>query len=193
MSFIISTQWDGQLRKLYPTQCKNTNCNKIFYLPTHRYAKYCSRNCATELRKNKTECVCVLCRNIFYRRPSSLVKSKSGFYFCSRKCKDTAQQVGGILEIQPGHYKDGSTHYRDKALKYYGHKCMRCGYSKYPAILKVHHRDRNRTNNDIKNLEVLCPNCHEEEHYLSNDSFYPGTSLLKYKEKLVEHVGIEPT
>jgi hypothetical protein len=30
----------------------------------------------------------------------------------------------------------------------------------------VHHRDRNRTHNDEENLELLCPNCHYEEHYL---------------------------
>lgn len=43
-------------------------------------------------------------------------------------------------------------------------KCERCGYDKYIKILGVHHIDRNRNNNSIQNLEVLCPNCHSEEH-----------------------------
>lgn len=42
--------------------------------------------------------------------------------------------------------------------------CNRCGYNKEPKILGVHHKDRDRNNNDLINLEVLCPNCHSLEH-----------------------------
>lgn len=30
--------------------------------------------------------------------------------------------------------------------------------------LEVHHKDRNKRNNSIENLEVLCVNCHDKEH-----------------------------
>lgn len=30
--------------------------------------------------------------------------------------------------------------------------------------LHVHHRDKNRQNNTIENLQVLCPKCHMREH-----------------------------
>jgi 5-methylcytosine-specific restriction endonuclease McrA len=43
-------------------------------------------------------------------------------------------------------------------------KCNRCGFAEYPLILGVHHKDRNRDNNQPKNLEILCPNCHSIEH-----------------------------
>ena len=43
--------------------------------------------------------------------------------------------------------------------------CERCGYNK-PEILHTHHKDRNRSNNSMENLELICPNCHYEEHYL---------------------------
>jgi len=46
-----------------------------------------------------------------------------------------------------------------------GGACQRCGYAKV-EILHVHHRDRNRLNNDSLNLEIICPNCHYEEHHL---------------------------
>ena len=46
-----------------------------------------------------------------------------------------------------------------------GTKCERCGYSKL-EILHVHHKDRDRKNSDLSNLELICPNCHCEEHYL---------------------------
>ena len=42
--------------------------------------------------------------------------------------------------------------------------CDRCGYSKKPEILGVHHKDRDRKNNELSNLEISCPNCHSEEH-----------------------------
>jgi 5-methylcytosine-specific restriction endonuclease McrA len=43
-------------------------------------------------------------------------------------------------------------------------KCKICGYDVQPKILGVHHKDRNPKNNDMSNLEVLCPNCHSLEH-----------------------------
>lgn len=48
-----------------------------------------------------------------------------------------------------------------------GEKCERCDYDKR-EILVVHHKDRNRKNNVLENLELICPNCHGEEHYLEN-------------------------
>jgi len=46
-----------------------------------------------------------------------------------------------------------------------GGKCEKCGYNK-TEILHVHHKDRDRKNNDLGNLELICPNCHYEEHLL---------------------------
>lgn len=41
--------------------------------------------------------------------------------------------------------------------------CIRCGLDE-SKILEVHHKDRDRTNNELENLEVICPNCHKLEH-----------------------------
>lgn len=43
-------------------------------------------------------------------------------------------------------------------------KCAKCGYTDIQA-LQVHHIDRNRKNNNLDNLQVLCCNCHRLEHY----------------------------
>jgi 5-methylcytosine-specific restriction endonuclease McrA len=43
-------------------------------------------------------------------------------------------------------------------------QCNRCGFDKESKVLGVHHKDRNRNNNKMSNLEVLCPNCHSLEH-----------------------------
>lgn len=53
-----------------------------------------------------------------------------------------------------------------RLLEQRGVVCERCGYNK-KEILHVHHKDRDRNNNGLENLELICPNCHYEEHYLS--------------------------
>lgn len=52
-----------------------------------------------------------------------------------------------------------------RLLKARGKICEKCGYDKY-EILQIHHKDKNRSNNNLDNLELICPNCHFEEHYL---------------------------
>lgn len=42
--------------------------------------------------------------------------------------------------------------------------CQLCGFDSEPRILEVHHKDRNRTNNELSNLLLVCPNCHALEH-----------------------------
>lgn len=91
---------------------------------------------------------------------------------CNRACANTYR--AGIK------YKIGRP--KDKAIKQYalkmrlseirGKVCEKCGYDKY-EILQVHHKDRNKNNNELSNLELICPNCHYEEHY------YFGKKLIK--------------
>lgn len=40
---------------------------------------------------------------------------------------------------------------------------MRCAYDAHEQMLDVHHRDGDRKNNKIENLEVLCVWCHALE------------------------------
>src|SRR5262249_48960196 len=53
--------------------------------------------------------------------------------------------------------------YRRRAFAAYGPICIvpGCGYDNR-TILEVHHRDGNRQNNRIENLDVLCPTHHAE-------------------------------
>jgi 5-methylcytosine-specific restriction endonuclease McrA len=46
-----------------------------------------------------------------------------------------------------------------------GKICERCGYNKH-EILQIHHKNKDRSNNNLDNLELICPNCHYEEHFL---------------------------
>lgn len=175
---------------------KCQHCNSDFNPPQRELnrgnGKFCSRKCGNKgkrhpLTGHRSSLLCALCAKPFVRLTSNLYKSKSKLRFCSRKCKDIAQRLGGIKEIQPPHYgiANGEYSYRDVAFRHYPKKCNRCGYDKYPSILRVHHIDRNRQNNHPSNLEVLCPNCHEEDHFLAGDGLY--------SKRMVEKVGFAPT
>lgn len=109
---------------------------------------------------------CRYCGKKIHRSPSK-IKNKSGVYFCCRQHKDLAQKnVSNIPEIRPRSFIDGRRiNYRELVeLK----ECARCCFN-VVDILIVHHKDRNRSNNDKMNLEVLCPNCHDLEHYSKKD------------------------
>ncbi len=132
--------------------------------------KFCNRKCFhLELKKtqksNKRELKCNYCNTAFLRHLSDIKKT---FNFCSRECKDRAQSIYSgdkFASMRPKHYANGKRAYRNKAFDFYGKQCQRCGYNRCPSALQVHHIDRDRKNNTTKNLEVVCRNCHAEEHY----------------------------
>lgn len=78
---------------------------------------------------------------------------------CSRACSNTYFRSG----TNNGNFIDGSKQYRDKAFKIYKPLCNRCGFDNILA-LEVHHKDRDRSNNDLSNLEIVCANCHTIDH-----------------------------
>ena len=46
---------------------------------------------------------------------------------------------------------------------YFEEKCSCCGLSEWlgqPIPLELHHKDGNKANNNLDNLELRCPNCH---------------------------------
>lgn len=48
---------------------------------------------------------------------------------------------------------------------YKEYKCECCGLSEWnglPIPLELHHKDGNRCNHKIENLQMLCPNCHAQ-------------------------------
>jgi hypothetical protein len=136
------------------------------------FGKYCNQSCASLYQKShelkpEPNVNCARCGVKFYMNDSKKKNSKSGLFFCSRAHKDAAQKVGGIQAIQPSHYGTGDpvNTYRRVIFAIKPKVCERCGYDKHEAAIIVHHKDRNRQNNDISNLEVLCAICHAIEHW----------------------------
>ncbi len=50
--------------------------------------------------------------------------------------------------------------YRKLAFESYDKLCAHCGFG-IPDVLEVAHIDGDRSNNDLSNLVILCPNCHK--------------------------------
>ena len=55
------------------------------------------------------------------------------------------------------------TDMRNPLIYLRGHRCEKCGNTVWlgqKIPLEVHHKDGDSTNNELINLELLCPNCH---------------------------------
>lgn len=150
----------------------------------------------SENYKRNPNTFCVICNKPIYKRPSQLQLNK-GRAFCGIACygissrkekpcvvcgkmlmahfnkKTCSRGCSNVLrtgiKYRIGRPKDKVVHYlalKKRLLKLRGDKCEKCDYNKI-KILQVHHIDRNRENNSLDNLELICPNCHSEEHHLN--------------------------
>jgi len=72
--------------------------------------------------------------------------------FCGRKCQHIGHMNQSSTNRQTMHYR---------ARKQCRDACERCGAD---SRLEVHHRDGDRTNNELLNLETLCGSCHRAHH-----------------------------
>src|SRR5208282_827246 len=76
-------------------------------------AKFCSRSCGYKGKRQPPKrspwLKCATCGKDFQTPISRIRRSKSGFHFCSRACKDIAQRLDGIKEIHPAHFGTATT------------------------------------------------------------------------------------
>lgn len=139
-------------RQQLETEC--AQCGKLFSHISSRanVAKYCSPVCyrANMSKRGTVNYVCAHCGSSFLGSPSHKRK------FCSMSCVNKRHKS----EWNPSFSAARSSMLRRGMIT----KCEVCGFDSHPAILGVHHKDRNRSNNHLSNLSVLCPNCHSMEH-----------------------------
>jgi len=76
----------------------------------------------------------------------------------------------------------GRSYYCKLAFSTYGKICCLCGGLQN---LCVHHKDENRFNNEVENLEVICRRCHAKKHNL-HKSLPKGNRLSECKKEQVK-------
>jgi predicted nucleic acid-binding Zn ribbon protein len=171
--------------------CKRSFPQKNVDSAKHR--KYCSAHCsnlATGETKN-----CPTCGKDYFAH--RLIKNRS---YCSSKCVPRKPCPLCGVGITKNQRQFCSLECRNivKAIKQ-NHialcfantirlkgslVCERCGYNVIAGLI-IHHKDRNRQNNSLGNLETLCSNCHCIEHYsyaLERDR------LLETAKKIVKYI-----
>lgn len=160
-------------------KCKNCNhetSNK----------KFCSRSCSvsynnklrnvngnTRLLIPNTESslsgeFCINCKN---KIPENHRNEK---IYCNRKCHKEHQYTQNVEKwlngVHPG-YKGKTLKLCSFVRKYIhetrGTACEKCGWDeKHPVdgavLTEIEHKDGDASNNELSNLEVLCPNCHSK-------------------------------
>lgn len=157
-------------------------CGTSFFTDKWKFKtkKYCSRACTWKAnQKNVPTTVvnCARCGGECVREAREL-KRRSVFY-CSRNCQSEA-----ITKEMPltNTWAGVRTWFSRKNRM---SECSACGYDEHPKILVIHHKDRNRSNNNLSNLIVLCPNCHAVEHMQENSLGWKTMSeggVVKHKE-----------
>lgn len=156
-------------------------CGDSFPRRKNKIKRFCSKECRQSASSALFECGC--CGKKF-RRHNSKSSTKSGFNFCSKICKDTAQRIGGI--IVPTHYgaSNGREAYKSLIENTANPCCVDCGETKR-YVLCIHHIDGNNSNNDPGNWEIVCANCHCKRHLkLLNGRWIHNTSSLTPREML---------
>jgi 5-methylcytosine-specific restriction endonuclease McrA len=68
--------------------------------------------------------------------------------------------------------------YRKLAFEVYQPICAYCGFG-IKEILEVAHIDGNRSNNAVKNLVILCPNCHK----MHDIDLIPTATVIQMRDR----------
>lgn len=139
-------------------------CKKIFYAkPSHLkrgWGKYCSKHCQAKSQVSGKTVSCFNCKKKIWKTPKEIKASRSGHLFCSKSCSAVWRNKTVLIGEGHSNWKTGQSVYRDILFRSGKRQiCVMCGL-KDKRVLVVHHRDKNRKNNDVSNLCWVCCNCH---------------------------------
>lgn len=137
-------------------------CGSKFKAFKHEERKFCSHSCSAsannpkKIKKTKAETHCLNC--------NKQLEDKQHKY-CSNTCQHEYQTSDIYKKIENGDITLDYRHYKKYLIEKYGEKCMKCGWEeRNPSTgnvpIELEHIDGNSENNNLSNLELLCPNCH---------------------------------
>lgn len=153
---------------------------------THTTIRRVLKNRGVELRGRKEAAekqsrynTCVVCGTEFRARrtPSCNLNRKT----CSKECLSKLQKEQSRGE-KSGNWKGGysQAHYQRVRRELKEDKCESCGAT--DRRLDTHHLDRDKSNNALENIVVLCASCHAFLHYIEDDRGLQGWNAAKSQE-----------
>ena len=127
---------------------------------------------------------CIVCSKRFFKKTvcpkSQWLKSR----FCSNNCSGSYKRRKPILHLKKFQFKKGNIPwikgkgtggiiYKKPYLKYKKLKCDFCGFMPVNMCqLDVDHIDGNHRDNNPKNLQTLCANCHRLKTFTQRDGIF---------------------
>jgi 5-methylcytosine-specific restriction endonuclease McrA len=105
--------------------------------------------------------------------------------YCSIQCQVEYQYKERVKEwlVEGKDWKGMIPNWVRRALaEKQGSNCSVCGIEDWNGqdiTLEVDHKDGNHTNNSIKNLRLICPNCHSQTPTYKNKNRGNGRPLRK--------------
>ena len=93
------------------------------------------------------------------------IKNQSGAGVSKPILDDRKIELSDILSGNQPQYQSNKLRHRLLKEGIKEHKCEACGITEWlgqPAPLELDHIDGNRVNHELKNLRLLCPNCHSQ-------------------------------
>lgn len=182
---LLDFKFDLFLYNNKPNQCKCCK-NKIPF--EKRFNFFCSMSCSSKIN-NK----------YFIKRPSKYPEKeclwclkyigRKKYNCCSIECY---KKYNFMLSFIDWYYTGNNNN--PKSLKsfletIYGYKCVICENNNHDGesiVLELDHIDGNYLNNNIKNIRLLCPNCHSQTENFSGKNRGKSTRtwrMKRYKNK----------
>lgn len=147
--------------------CGNDFKTKPFFVERGD-GKYCSRECHHKGLKKGKQVMCAICGTETYKTLKALTRSKSNKFFCGKSCQAKWRNVE-FIGVKHANWKEGKYAYRSVLGRHNVPKVCSLCKTTDSRVLAVHHIDKNRTNNDVKNLAWLCSNCHFLVHHYEKE------------------------
>jgi endogenous inhibitor of DNA gyrase (YacG/DUF329 family) len=165
-------------RKNIQKQC--LLCHKEFLVNRWKASqKFCSVKCSgrhNEKYGGSVKMPCATCGQLVSRSPGKV----RGKVYCGYKCMAVGKTLAAPRTNNWANVRAWFSRFNRMS------ECECCGFKELPGILVIHHKDRDRKNNALSNLTVLCPNCHATEHYRENKEGWKHKSNDPRKVKMRE-------